>query len=115
MLSNLADGTCTPCRAGTPPLTPEAFEPLLQQLSGWEVEDGKKIGKSYRFKDFVEAVAFVDAIVPLAEGEGHHPDLFVKWGAVRVYLSTHAAGGLTDNDFVMAAKIDRMHGERSTA
>ena len=115
MLSDLADRSCTPCRAGTPPLRPEEFQPLLRQLHGWQVEDGKKIAKSYRFKNFIEAVAFVDATVPVAEAEGHHPDLFVKWGEVRVYLWTHAAGGLTENDFVMAAKIDRMHDERSSA
>ena len=115
MLSNLADRTFTPCRAGTPPLSPDEFQPLLGQLHGWKVEDGKKIDKSYRFGNFVEAVAFVDAIVPVAEAEGHHPDLFVKWGEVRVYLWTHAAGGLTENDFVMAAKIDQLHDKRSSA
>jgi len=91
------------------------FQPLLRQLHGWQVEDGKKIAKSYRFKNFIEAVAFVDAIVPVAEAEGHHPDLFVKWGEVRVCLWTHAASGLTENDFVMAAKIDQMHDRRSSA
>ena len=115
MLSNLADRTCTPCRAGTPPLSREEFEPWLGQLDGWQVEDGKKVAKSYRFKNFIEAVAFVDAIVPVAEAEGHHPDLLVKWGEVSVYLWTHAAGGLTENDFVMAAKIDQMHDKRSSA
>ena len=115
MLSDLVDRSCTPCRAGTPPLSPEEIQPLLRQLHGWQVEDGKKIAKSYRFKNFIEAVAFVDAIVPVAEAEGHHPDLFVKWGEVRVDLWTHAAGGLTENDFVMAAKIDQMHDRRSSA
>ncbi len=113
MSSDLAARTCTPCRGGTPPLGPEEFQPLLRQLHGWQVQDGKKIAKSYRFKNFIEAVAFVDAIVPVAEG--HHPDLLVKWGEVRVYLWTHAASGLTENDFVMAAKIDQMQDKRSSA
>lgn len=113
MVDNLADRSCTPCDAGTPPLSAREVEPLVGQLRGWRVENAKKLTKSYRFKDFVGAVAFVDAIVPLAEAEGHHPDLLVRWGEVRVYLWTHAVGGLTDNDFVMAAKIDRMHENRS--
>ncbi len=115
MLSNLADRTCTPCRSGMPPLTAEEFAPLLRQLHGWRVEDGRKIAKSYRFKDFAEAVGFVNALTPVAEAEGHHPDLHVRWGEVRVHLWTHAVGGLTENDFVMAAKIDRLHGGRSFA
>jgi 4a-hydroxytetrahydrobiopterin dehydratase len=114
MSSHLAEKTCKPCRAGTPPFSPEEFQPLLRQLQGWDVDDGKRITKSHRFKNLVEAIAFVDAIVPVAEAEGHHPDLFVKWGEVRVCLWTHAAGGLTENDFVMAAKIDQMHGRRSS-
>ncbi len=114
-MGNLADRTCTPCHAGTPPLDKAALAPLLGQLRGWRIEGGKKLAKSYRFGGFVEAVAFVDAIVPLAEAEGHHPDLFVQWGEVGVFIWTHAAGGLTENDFVLAAKIDRMHEQSSSA
>jgi 4a-hydroxytetrahydrobiopterin dehydratase len=105
----LAERRCVPCEGGTPALKPEEVKPLLSQVKGWEVEDGKKLVKSFKFPDFVKAVDFVNAITPVAEGEGHHPDLFVKWGEVRVMLWTHAAGGLTENDFILAAKLDKVH------
>jgi 4a-hydroxytetrahydrobiopterin dehydratase len=84
---------------------------LLARLQGWKIEqvDGHdQLAKTYRFPDFVRAVDFVNRITPLAEAEGHHPDLLVTWGRVRVQLWTHAAGGLTENDFVLGAKIDRL-------
>ena len=102
---------CVPCEGGCAALTPEQIAPLLSQVPGWRVEDGgpgapSKLVRSYRFDNFVHAVDFVNAITPIAEAEGHHPDLFVRWGEVRVELWTHAAGGLTENDFILAAKID---------
>jgi 4a-hydroxytetrahydrobiopterin dehydratase len=77
-------------------------------VRGWEVEEGKRLVKAFRFKDFLGAVGFVNAITPVAEAEGHHPDLLVRWGEVRVTLWTHAVGGLTENDFILAAKIDQV-------
>jgi len=109
MEPDLADNKCVPCRGGVPPLTPEQIAPLLAKLEGWQVEDNKKLIKSYKFKNFLEAMAFANAIVPVAEAEGHHPDLYVRWGEVRVYLWTHKIDGLTESDFFMAAKIDRAH------
>lgn len=109
--SNLADRKCVPCLGGMPPLTAEEIAPLLGQLDGWQVEDNKKLIKAFRFKNFVEAVDFVNAIAPVAEAEGHHPDLYVRWGQVRVYLWTHKIDGLTESDFVMAAKIDRAYAD----
>ncbi len=106
--SDLASRRCVPCEGGTPPLDAAQVEPLLAQLSGWTVEEGKRLVKEYRFKNFVEAVEFVNEITPVAEAEGHHPDLFVTWGAVKVSLWTHAVGGLTENDFILAAKIDQL-------
>ena len=106
--SELAQRHCVPCEGGTPPLTGEQVEPLLRQLGGWEVVEGKKLSKSFRFGNFVEAVDFVNKITPVAEAEGHHPDLVVRWGEVRVELWTHAIGGLSENDFIMAAKIDQI-------
>lgn len=100
---------CVPCEGGTPPLPADEAASLATQLTGWEIAEQKKLVKTYRFRDFVEAVAFVNAIAPVAEAEGHHPDLFVAWGKVRVYLWTHVAGGLTENDFILAAKIDQVH------
>jgi 4a-hydroxytetrahydrobiopterin dehydratase len=114
MATELAQKHCVPCEGGTPPLTPEQAEPLLAQLHGWKLERDThdQLTKSYRFRNFVEAVDFVNAITPVAEAEGHHPDLYVRWGEVRVYLWTHAVGGLTENDFVMAAKIDEVFQQR---
>ncbi len=109
----LADLKCIPCKGGVPPLTPDQYEPLLAQIEGWEVQGGKKLVKRYRLKNFVQAVDFVNAIVPVAESEGHHPDLYVAWGKVEVYLWTHKIDGLTESDFYMAAKIDRVY-DRST-
>ena len=104
----LADQKCIPCRGGVPPLTPEQIQPYLSQLSGWELEDNKKLIKAYEFKDFVGAMEFAKAITPVAEAEGHHPDLYVRWGGVKVYLWTHKIDGLSESDFYMAAKIDRV-------
>ncbi len=107
----LAERRCVPCEAGVPPLTAEQAAPLLAQLDGWQVEDAGghlQLARAFRFPDFMAAVDFVNRITPIAEAEGHHPDLLVTWGRVRVQLWTHAAGGLTENDFVLAAKIDRL-------
>ncbi len=115
MASRLADKKCVPCRGGTPPLTNAEITPLLAELNGWEVEGGKRLIKSFRTNKFVGAVEFVNAITPVAEEEQHHPDLYVRWGEVRVYLWTHKIDRLTESDFVMAAKIDRVYATRSTA
>jgi 4a-hydroxytetrahydrobiopterin dehydratase len=106
----LAERRCVPCEGGTPALTGDQEAPLLAQLDGWEIEDTdghRRLVKTYRFRDFVGAVDFINRITPIAEEEGHHPDLLVAWGRVRVQLWTHVAGGLTENDFVLAARIDR--------
>jgi len=84
---------------------------LLLGLQGWKIEQSgghDQLVKTYRVSDFVQAVEMVNRITPVAEAEGHHPDLMVSWGRVRVELWTHAARGLTENDFVLAAKIDRL-------
>ncbi|HEY9286474.1 MAG TPA: 4a-hydroxytetrahydrobiopterin dehydratase [Candidatus Dormibacteraeota bacterium] len=107
MAEGLADQKCIPCRGGTPPLTHDQIEPLIAQLDGWQVEEDRKLVKSFKVKNWVEAVAFVNRITPVAEAENHHPDLYVRWGEVRVNLWTHKINGLTESDFYMAAKIDR--------
>ncbi len=109
MQAELAERKCVPCSGDTPPMTSEEIERLLPQLPGWQVEEGKKLTKRFRFKNFVQAVDFVNRITPIAEEEGHHPDLYVRWGGVTVYLWTHAINGLSESDFIMAAKIDREH------
>ncbi len=108
MTASLAERKCVPCEGGTPTLTAEQVAPLLSQLDGWKVQDGTSLTKTFAFPDFVKAVDFVNAITPVAEGEGHHPDLTVTWGKVGVSLTTHAIGGLSENDFILAAKIDAL-------
>ena len=104
----LAEKHCVPCTGGTPPLTEAEIKPLLEELGDWSLRDGH-LHKVFAFPNFVEAVEFVDRLTPVAEAEGHHPDLQVSWGKVGVELWTHKISGLTESDFIMAAKIDRVH------
>jgi 4a-hydroxytetrahydrobiopterin dehydratase len=97
---------CVPCEGGVPALTAEEIAPLMTQLDGWSVDGVKKLTKTYRFPDFVQALAFVNRAGAVAEEEGHHPDLYLTWGKVGVELTTHAIGGLSENDFILAAKLD---------
>jgi 4a-hydroxytetrahydrobiopterin dehydratase len=102
---------CVKCEPGTPPLSSHEVGQLLEQVDGWTVEDADghmRLTKRIKFKGFLQAVDFVNKIAPIAEAEGHHPDLEVGYGYVNVHLFTHAAGGLTENDFILAAKIDRL-------
>jgi 4a-hydroxytetrahydrobiopterin dehydratase len=109
MENGLADKKCAPCEGGTPPITGEEAERLRGELDGWQlVKDGKELSKEYRFPDFRQALAFVDRLGEVAESEGHHPDIYLTWGKVRVSLSTHSIGGLSENDFILAAKADRV-------
>jgi 4a-hydroxytetrahydrobiopterin dehydratase len=113
---NLADRHCVPCKGGTPALDRERIDALMGQLDGWSVRDASghlELFKDLKFRNFVEAVDFVNQLTPVAEAEGHHPDLEVSWGRLGVHLWTHVAGGLTENDFVMAAKLDRLLTGRS--
>lgn len=104
---DLAQKRCIPCEGGTVPMFKQEAEELLKQVNGWSLsEDGKKISKQFKFKNFVQAMEFANKITPIAEAEGHHPDLSIQWGRVGVELSTHAIGGLSENDFILAAKID---------
>jgi 4a-hydroxytetrahydrobiopterin dehydratase len=106
----LARRRCVPCEGDVPALEQAAAARLLEELGGgWRIEEAEghpELGKAFRFRDFVGAVDFVNRITPEAEAEGHHPDLLVRWGRVEVRLWTHVAGGLTENDFILAAKID---------
>ena len=104
---NLLAKKCIPCEGGTAPLTIEEVSVLLPQVPDWNVSgDVKHLSKQYAFKDFANAMAFANKIAAIAEAEGHHPDLTVSWGKVGVDLSTHAIGGLSENDFILAAKIE---------
>ena len=102
---------CVACEGGEPPLRPEEIEALKPQVPDWEVTtvDGHpSLGKTFRFKDFLESIDFVNQVKDVAEAEGHHPDLFIHWNTVRVENWTHATGGLHQNDFILAAKIDTL-------
>lgn len=104
---NLLDKKCKPCEGGMPSLTPAEIEPLFKEISGWSIVDNKQIEKDYSFKHFKQAIGFVNKIAEIAESEGHHPDIFLhNYRKVKITLSTHAVKGLSENDFIMAAKID---------
>ena len=112
MAEALTSKHCVPCEGGIPALTDEEIQPLLAQLDGWTVVAGKRLAKTYRFPDFVQALAFVNQAGAVAEAEGHHPDLYLSWGKVGVELLTHAIGGLSENDFILAAKLDEARARR---
>jgi 4a-hydroxytetrahydrobiopterin dehydratase len=109
MIEALFDKTCTPCRGGIPPLTREEAEGLLAQAPDWSLlDDAGRIERSFRFWNFREALTFVQRVGELAESEGHHPDISFGWGYATVSLRTKKIKGLHENDFIMAAKIDRL-------
>ena len=105
----LAQQQCIPCRGGVPPLEGPALEALAEELGGgWRVIDGHHLEKEYRFPNFVTALAFVNRVGELAEQQNHHPDLFLAWGRVVVRIWTHKIDGLTESDFVFAAKTEAL-------
>lgn len=110
-MSELASKSCVPCRGGVPPLAGAELSELQEQLGGnWQVVDGHHLSKDFSFRNFRDALAFTNEIGEVAELEGHHPDLELSWGRVGVSIHTHAIDGLTESDFVLAAKIDRLSG-----
>jgi 4a-hydroxytetrahydrobiopterin dehydratase len=105
---DLTGKTCVPCRGGVPPLEGEGLERLRAQLGeGWTVVDGHHLEKTYTFKDFKSALAFVNRVGEVAEAEGHHPNISFTWGRVTLQLWTHKINGLHENDFILAAKADQ--------
>ena len=107
MTSDLAAKNCVPCRGGVPALKGEEIQRLLEQLGNdWTVIDEHHLHKDYGFKDFAEALVFTNRIGGIAEEQGHHPDIFLAWGKVGVTIWTHKIDGLTESDFVLAAKCD---------
>ena len=108
-MSQLSEKKCVPCRGGVPALHGKAIEDLLSKLDeGWSVVQEHHLTKTYPFNDFVQALAFVNRVGAVAEAEGHHPDILLSWGRVRVDIWTHKANGLTESDFILAAKADRV-------
>lgn len=108
-MTDLIQKKCLPCTAGATPLSREEAATLLSQVPEWTLGgEGTEISRTFRFPDFKGALAFANRVGDLAEEEGHHPDLLVSWGKVKVLLSTHAIKGLSENDFILAAKIDAL-------
>jgi 4a-hydroxytetrahydrobiopterin dehydratase len=108
-VSELAGKECVPCRGGVPPLTVEESGALLAKLGGgWEVIDNHHLEKQFDFDDFEQALAFTNRVGELAEQQGHHPDIYLAWGKVKLTIWTHKIDGLTESDFVLAAKADAL-------
>ncbi|MBI5733221.1 4a-hydroxytetrahydrobiopterin dehydratase [Candidatus Jorgensenbacteria bacterium] len=106
---NLKDKKCIPCEGGTPSLTSEETKTLLKKVSEWQLDSAvKKIWRAFSFKNFVEAMKFVNRVADIAETEGHHPDIHIFYNRVHIELWTHAVNGLSENDFIVAAKIDAL-------
>ncbi len=106
-MNDLKARRCIPCEGNAKPMLREEAEAILAFTYGWTIAgDGKKISKDFMFADFKEAMAFVNKVAEIAEGEGHHPDIFLWWNKVTLLLSTHTVGGLTTNDFIIAAKVN---------
>ena len=105
-MESLSDKHCVPCHGGVPRLKGEEIEPLLAQLEGWRVVEGHHLSKEYEFTNFAAALAFVNRVGEVAEGEGHHPDIEFGWGYARLKIYTHAIDGLSESDFILAARID---------
>ena len=112
MTTKLADKTCTPCRGGVPPLTLQEAEDYRQQAPEWTLlDDATRLERTYRFRNFRDAFAFVEQAARLAEEEGHHPDIGFGWGWAKVSWQTKKIKGLHENDFIMAAKTGRLSGD----
>ena len=104
-MNELARKKCQPCEGGVAPLSDEQVRPMLKGLQGWG-RDGKAISKTYKFKNYYETIAFVNAVAWVSHAEDHHPDLEVGYNKCRVKYSTHSVGGLSENDFICAAKVE---------
>ncbi len=104
---DLTDKHCKPCEGGVPPLSEKEARELLKQLDGWELGN-KTIAKTFAFKNYYQTIAFVNAVAWMTHREDHHPDMTVGYNKCRVEYSTHAIGGLSDNDFICAAKVDAL-------
>lgn len=106
-MTDLAKKKCVPCEIGTPPLTPKEFKILLKQLKlDWEVIEEKKIKHEFKFENYMDGIKFAEKVAKIAEAEDHHPNIHIFYKRVVIDLTTHNIGGLSENDFIMAAKIE---------
>lgn len=108
-MTQLHDKSCVPCQGGIPPLTREEFAPMLGEINpAWEVIEDKKLRRVFKFPTFMDSISFVNKIADIAEREGHHPDIQIRYKQVIIELWTFKINGLFDNDFILAAKIDQI-------
>ena len=107
-MTELANRTCVPCRGGVPSMKGEELERLQKEVPEWGVIKEHHLRRVFNFPDFVSALAFVNKVGEVAEKEGHHPDIFLTWGKVEITIWTHKIDGLTESDFILAAKIDKL-------
>ncbi len=108
-MSELATLTCVPCQGGVPSLKGKELDALRRKLPGWEVINEHHLHRAYTFPDFKQALAFVNRVGDLAEQQGHHPDILLTWGKTEITIWTHKIDGLTESDFILAAKIDTLY------
>jgi 4a-hydroxytetrahydrobiopterin dehydratase len=107
-MNELARKKCKPCEGGIDPLSADQVRPMLNGMQGWSLEPDGMISKTYKFANYFETMAFVNAAAWVSHREDHHPDMLVKWGECRVSFITHAINGLSENDFICAAKLDAL-------
>ena len=107
-MSDLSSKSCIPCRGGVPSLSASEIDRLLKQVAGWSISEKGHLTKTFTFPDFISALAFTNRAGAIAEEQAHHPDLHLTWGKVGVEIWTHKINGLTESDFVLAAKIDKI-------
>src|SRR5437763_7899085 len=110
-MADLASRECVPCRGGVPRMGGDEIKKFLGELQGWEVIGEHHLRKIYEFRNFREALAFVNRVGELAEEQGHHPDISFGWGRAEITIWTHKIDGLTESDFILAAKIDKQNSE----
>ncbi|HTW31304.1 MAG TPA: 4a-hydroxytetrahydrobiopterin dehydratase [Candidatus Sulfotelmatobacter sp.] len=108
-MTDLADKKCVPCRGGVPALKGKELDKLHESVPAWTVTNQHHIRREFKFPDFKQALDFVNRVGAVAEDQGHHPDILLAWGKAEITLWTHKVDGLTESDFIMAAKIDRLH------
>ena len=110
MTEQLADKQCVPCKGGVPPLKGGELQKFAKSVPEWKIVNEHHLQREFKFPDFKQALAFVNRVGELAEEQGHHPDILLAWGKAEITIWTHKIDGLTESDFIMAAKIDRLSG-----
>lgn len=108
-MPELSDKTCVPCKGGTPPIKGRELEELSKQVPQWKLVNEHHMARTFTFPDFKQALGFVNRVGEIAEEQGHHPDILLTWGKVEITFWTHKINGLSESDFIMAAKVDRLH------